>query len=251
VIDFGTNDVNIVGTATNRSLGLLTTSTTGSTAFALKLVNTSSNTLNYINLSFIGELWRQNSGARDMLFGYTLDNTANSFVLTAQSYSNSTPLPGLTFNFPTSITLNVVDGTQPSNQVSLATSNLALSSPWSPGAALWLIWSMNYYGNGGGNGYAIDNLNFSATEQPVTTPILGGVSYAPAGSGSASGLTLSFTNSPGASAQFSVWGTTNLALPFSQWQNLGHPSENPPGMYNFTDAAATNKPARFYQVTSP
>jgi hypothetical protein len=253
VIDFGTNDVNIVGTATNRALGLLTTSTTGSTAFALKLVNTSSNTLNYINLGFIGELWRQNSGSRDMLFGYTLDNTANSFVLTAQSYSNSTPVPGLAFNFPTNLTLTVVDGTQPSNQVSVATSNLALSSPWSPGAALWLIWSMNYYGNGAGNGYAIDNLNFSATEQPVTTPtLIGAVAGIGTGSGSGVGLTFDFTNTPGAGAQFSIWGTTNLASVFPVgWQNLGHPSENPPGTYNFTDTQATNKPARFYQVTSP
>jgi hypothetical protein len=128
-----------------------------------------------------------------------------------------------------------------------------LSSPWSPGAALWLIWSMDYYGNGGGNGYAIDNLNFSATEAPIMAPtLIGAVAGVGTGSGSGAGLTFGFTNTPGAGAQFSIWGTTNLALAFpTGWQNLGHPSENPPGTYNFTDTQATNKPARFYQVTSP
>src|ERR1019366_7311702 len=101
VIDFGPNDENggIVGT--NRALGLLSTSTTGSTSFGLKLVNRSTNTLIYINLSFLGELWRNNTGARTLSFGYALDDTASTFVLTAQSISNSTPVPSLAFSFPT------------------------------------------------------------------------------------------------------------------------------------------------------
>lgn len=251
VIDFGLNDVNgdIVGT--NRALGLLSTSTTGSTAFALKLVNNSANTLNYINVGFLGELWRNNTGSRTISFGYTLDNTANTFVLDTQSISNSTTtlVPGLNIIFPTALVTTIVDGTQPANQVSLTTNNLALSSPWQPGAALWLIWSMNYYGQGGGNGYAIDNLNFAASVAPITAPILGGVTYA--GGASGAGLTLSFADSPGAGGQFTVWGTTNLTLPFSAWQDLGHPAEVTSGSYQFTDAQATNKPVRFYKVTSP
>src|ERR1019366_805783 len=121
VIDFGLNDVNGGLVGTNRALGLQTTSTTGSTAFALKLVNNSASTLNYINLSFLGELWRNNSGARTISFGYTLDNTASSFVLTSQSISNSTLVPALTISFPTAIVTTIVDGTQPANQVNLAT----------------------------------------------------------------------------------------------------------------------------------
>ena len=249
VIDFGLNDVNggIVGT--NRALGLQTTSTTGSTAFALKLVNNSASTLNYINLSFLGELWRNNSGARTISFGYTLDNTASSFVLTSQSISNSTLVPALTISFPTAIVTTIVDGTQPANQVNLATNNLALSSPWQPGAALWLIWSMDFYGSGGGNGYAIDNLSFAASAAPITAPTLGVVAYS--GGAAGTGLKLGFADSPDASGQFTVWGTTNLTLPFSQWSNLGHPAEVSSGSYQFTDVQATNKPARFYKVTSP
>jgi hypothetical protein len=172
VIDFGPDDVNggIVGT--NRALGLLSTSTTGSTTFALKLINTSTNALNYINLSFIGELWHNGTGARVMSCGYALDNTSTNFVLSSESISNvnTTLVPGLAFSFPTAATVTTVDGTQPSNQVDLATNNLALSSPWQTNGALWLVWSINYYGSGSGNGYAIDNLSVSGTTVPTTVP---------------------------------------------------------------------------------
>ena len=69
VIGFGPNDVNGGVVGTNRALGLLSTGTTGSTAFALKL-SSIPNTLNYINLSFLGEFWRNNKAARTMSFGY-------------------------------------------------------------------------------------------------------------------------------------------------------------------------------------
>ena len=259
VIDFGLNDVNggIVGT--NRALGLLSTSSTGSSAFGLKLVNTSANTLNYINVSFVGEFWRNNKAARTMSFSYAIDPTANTFVLASQPIAtNTTPqlipntfdVPDLAFSWPTNNgSVLAMDGTQPSNQVSKVVSNLALATPWTPGAALWLIWSINYYGQGTGQGYAIDNLQVSASVTPITVPTLNVVSYA--GGAAGTGLKLAFTNSPGASGQFTVWGTTNLTLPFSQWSNLGHPAEVSSDNYQFTDAQATNKPARFYKVTTP
>ena len=259
VIDFGPLDSNggIVGT--NRALGLLSTSTTGSSAFGLKLVNNSTNTLNYINLSFLGELWRNNKAARTMSFSYAIDPTANGFVLLSEpTATNTTPqlipntfsVPSLAFSFPTNDgSILAVDGTQPANQVNMVTNNMALSTPWPPGAALWLIWSINYYGQGTGQGYAIDNLSVSASVAPITAPTLGGVTYS--GGASGAGLKLTFADSPGASGQFTVWGTTNLTLPFSKWQNLGHPAEVTSGNYQFTDVQATNKPARFYKVTSP
>jgi hypothetical protein len=173
VIDFGPNDVNggIIGT--NRALGLITTSSTGSTTFALKLVNTTTNTLNYLNLSFVGELWRNNVNPRTMSFGYVLDDTATNFVLDTQSISNGTQVPGLAFSFPTNAAgVLAMDGTQPANQINLATNNLALSSPWHTNGALWLIWSMNTSLNAGsGQGYAIDNLNVSGTVVPTTVPL--------------------------------------------------------------------------------
>ncbi|MBW8863401.1 MAG: immunoglobulin domain-containing protein, partial [Verrucomicrobia bacterium] len=175
VIDFGLLDVNggtggtIVGT--NRALGLITTSTTGSTTFALKLVNTTTNALNYIHLNFLGELWRNNKNPKTISFGYALDDTATNFVLDTQSISNCTQVPGLAFSFETNINVTVVDGTQPSNQVNLVTNSLPLSSAWHTNGALWLIWSMNTTLNAGsGQGYAIDNLQVSGTTVPTTVP---------------------------------------------------------------------------------
>jgi hypothetical protein len=91
----------------------------------------------------------------------------------------------------------------------------------------------------------------STNSSIVTYPIgrLGNTSYA--SSGANKGFTFSFTNGvTGASGSFTVWGTTNVALPFNQWDNLGHPTETPPGTYNFTDSNATNS-GGFYRVTSP
>jgi hypothetical protein len=63
------------------------------------------------------------------------------------------------------------------------------------------------------------------------------------------GLSFGFTNAPGTG--FTVWAATNLTLPFSQWVNLGHPTESPVGHYQFIDPQATNNSHRFYRVTQP
>jgi len=248
VIDFGPNDDDSI-TGTNRALGLLSTGTTGSTTFALKLINTSSNALNYVSLGFIGELWHNGTTARTMSFGYALDSTADTFALSAQSITNAGTVlvSNLCFSFPTAGTVTTVDGTQPANQQAISTNGLALASPWTPNSALWLIWSINYYGSGSGNGYAIDNLSFSASASAtvaISQPKLGGISYS-----SASGIGFSFTNAPGASSQFTVYATTNLASPVI-WTSLGHPVETPNGSYStyhFADLSATNA-QKFYQV---
>jgi hypothetical protein len=52
---------------------------------------------------------------------------------------------------------------------------------------------------------------------------------------------------------FTVFATTNLALPFNTWSNLGPVLETPvgSGVFQFTDTQATNYPRRFYRVSSP
>ena len=50
---------------------------------------------------------------------------------------------------------------------------------------------------------------------------------------------------------FTVHATTNLALPFNTWSNLGPAMESPAGTYTFTDPQATNNVMRFYRVSSP
>lgn len=245
IIDFGPNDNSDIGlVGTNRALGLLSTGTTGSTTFGLKMVNESSVALNYLDVGFIGELWHNGTGTRVMSFGYT--NAAGDFALDAGSISNATLVTNLAFSFPIAKTVTTVDGTQPVNQTNLSSANIPLVTPWQPGNALWLIWSINYYGAGSGNGYAIDNLKVLATANPlvaVSQPDVGGISYS-----STAGVSLSFTNTAGAASQFTVWGTTNIALPLSQWQNLGSPTESPAGTYKFTAAPTPGQPRQFYLI---
>jgi len=258
VIDFGLNDETGGVLGTNRALGLISTGSTGPTSFALKLVNSSTNTLNAINVSFLGELWRNNLGARTLSFGYTVDSS-NSFVLTSQSISNSTLVPSLAFSFPTAAIVTTVDGTQPSNQVSLAANNLALTSAWTPGSALWLIWSINYYGQGGGQGYAIDNFRFSATNEVIAVGPTLPISITPgslklvavSGSPGSSAVQFSFTNAPGLS--FSVRGTNNVTAPTTNWPVIGHAVESPAGsgQYEFVDGTPATNSTEFYILSQP
>jgi hypothetical protein len=263
VIDFGLNDVNGGVVGTNRALGLLSTSTTGSTATGLKLINTSGKTLNYINLSFLGELWRNNKAARTMSFSYAIDPTANSFVFQSEpEATNTTPqaipgtisVPSLGFSFPTNNgSILAMDGNQSSNQVSMVASNLALTTPWQPGAALWLIWSINYYGQGTGQGYAIDNLRFSASAFPSTLvqPItINSSSFAITGSGASAAARFSFTNGPGLT--FSIHATNNIAAPKSTWPVIGTITDGgTPGLYRFVDPNAATNSSFFYLLSFP
>jgi hypothetical protein len=64
-------------------------------------------------------------------------------------------------------------------------------------------------------------------------------------------FTFGFTNYTDTS--YSVLSTTNLALPLSQWWNLGAALETPvgSGQFQFTDAQATSNTTRFYRVRTP
>jgi len=267
VIDFGPNDVNGGILGTNRSLGLLSTSSTGSTAFGLKLVNNTGKTLNYVNLSYLGELWRNNKAHRTMSFSYAVDPTASSFVLQSEpegdtnGYPQLIPdtiqVPSMAFSFPTNNgSILAFDGTQPSNQVSLVVSNLALATPWQPNGALWLIWSINYYGQGTGQGYAIDKVKFSASVAPSTlvTPLTingyNGHTVAISGSGASATATINFTNAPGLT--FSIHSTNNLAVPMSTWPVIGTVTDSgTPGVYQFIDPNTATNSESYYFISIP
>ena len=55
-----------------------------------------------------------------------------------------------------------------------------------------------------------------------------------------------FTNIAGLPA--TLYATTNLSLPLSQWQTLGAPQSLGDGMYRFTDTGITNHIQRFYRL---
>ncbi len=93
-------------------------------------------------------------------------------------------------------------------------------------------------------GKVIINSNAPVVIVATTPPVLTNVVVL--GNGS---FRFNFTSTPGAS--LTVWGSTNVALPFAQWIYLGAPVESPAGTFTFTDAQAVNNAQRFYRVTSP
>jgi hypothetical protein len=63
------------------------------------------------------------------------------------------------------------------------------------------------------------------------------------------GFQFSFTNV--ASASFTVYGTTNITMPLSNWTSLGPVTEIAPGKYEFINPASASNAARYYRVRSP
>jgi hypothetical protein len=87
---------------------------------------------------------------------------------------------------------------------------------------------------------ALATINIAPPGVPQLTGITGN-----AGSPGNEVFTLNFSGS--SNATYSVWASTNLSL----WDWIGTAIETPPGLYQFTDPAASNLPARFYRVSAP
>src|SRR5439155_26336311 len=62
-------------------------------------------------------------------------------------------------------------------------------------------------------------------------------------------LSILFTNTIGLS--FTVLGTPDPSLAFSNWAALGSASEVSPGSFQFADVTALSRAQRFYRVRSP
>jgi PQQ enzyme repeat len=77
---------------------------------------------------------------------------------------------------------------------------------------------------------------------PVPPIVLGDWTVFPNGA-----FQFGFTNTPGLA--FTVYGATNLALPFTNWTQLGAATEISPGQFQFTDESNASQ-ERFYRVTS-
>jgi hypothetical protein len=81
---------------------------------------------------------------------------------------------------------------------------------------------------------------------PASITAINLTSAAKLGNGS---FQFSFTNTPGAT--FTVWGSTNVALPLINWTKLGYLTNVSAGQYQFTDTNAPANARRFYRVSSP
>ena len=146
----------------NRALGLESANGSGITTFALKLVNDTGSSISAINLSFVGELWRQ-ATAKTVNFGYVVANTSASLPT-----SGSTSLGSISF---TGGSAGPVDGTLGVNQTNINLTAASISN-WGDNQALWLTWQ-TATAAGSSQGIAIDNLSFSAVPEPSTLALVG------------------------------------------------------------------------------
>jgi hypothetical protein len=221
--------------SSNRALGLLATSTTGYTVFGVRLINGTSQTLNFMNLQFTGEVWRQSNLPKVLSFYYLMD-----FTGTAAFSTNATAfLPALNVSLPV-VPADVggapVDGTAPGNQAILCVTNQPIAA-WPPGAALWLAWEMADP-TGKAQGLAIDNLSFSASVFPAgfLAPSLS------TGTASGTNVLLSCASINGLTYQIE----SNNNLNTTNWNLLGSPVAGTGNPLTFS-INATNS-SRFFRV---
>ena len=218
----------------NRALGLLATSSTGPVAFGLRFVNLTTNVLSYINLNFTGEVWRQADLPKKLQFYYWIDPGASA----AFPPSGTALIPALDVSFPTVSTAlggAAVDGALPENQINLSVIGQAITN-WPPGAALWLVWQMADL-TGKSQGLAIDDLSFSASDQPTRVPVPVGLQTV------AANLVLSW---PGVAGQVYQLEYKDNLTP-GTWTPLG-PSLNGMGLPLTVTNALANSVQRYYRL---
>ena len=262
IIDLGQNyvvpNVSLTG-ITNRALGMIATTRTGYTSFGLGIVNKTTNALNYVNVSFIGELWRNNPAQQVVGFSYAVDAAGTNSPFNPGSPDQSIPgawtptqVHALDIAFVTNAVTSINDGTQSTNQVSVSTNLMAVTG-WTPGTTLWLVWE-SQNPQGGSQAVAIDNLTFSASAAiapVVSTPFNITPGSVHLTGGGASAATFTFTNTPGLT--FSILATNKVNAPRATWPVVGPATESPAnsGSYQFTDPNPATNTARFYLLRQP
>lgn len=169
VVSFGP----LTGTTSDRSLGLIATSTTGATYFGLAIINNTGAPISLMSTSFTWEFWKQGAtNQKTVNFGYTVDNSnALNLISAAGSAVNLSNSPTETIG----TSAGAVDGTNPANQAAYNSGATTLNTALQPGKTLWLTWQMTNAGSSG-QGFGVDNFTFQSVPEPstVVAMIVGG-----------------------------------------------------------------------------
>ena len=102
----------------------------------------------------------------------------------------------------------------------------------------------NYFATNRTGHITVLGQSIAVTQPAIVKPVLSGCKIMGDGS-----LQFCFTNNQGAS--FTVWASTNMLLPFTNWTALGALTNDGSGQYQFNDLSMTNGGQRFYRVSSP
>jgi hypothetical protein len=225
--------------SSDRALGMLATSSTGSTAIGAKFINNTGIALNFITLQVTGEIWRQSNLPKTLQCYYWIDPTATEPMPSqATGY-----LPGLNVSFPTvsgDVGGAAVDGTAAANETYLAVTNQAITN-WPSGAALWLVWQM-VDSTGKSQGLAIDNLSFSATAATIAPT--NALSLSLQGT-SANPFVITW---PATASGYQLYSATNLAPPVT-WIPVTTPAVQSNGTFYLT-ILPTNA-GQFFRLAAP
>ncbi len=148
--------------AADRSLGSVSSGTTGTIYYAVRFVNNSGSTITSIPLSYTGRQWRNGGNETPQILKFEYRINASS-ITDAGAW---TAVPALDFTSPVATaSASALDGNLPANKTDLAaTISLALQN----GEEIWFRWTdINDAGND--HGLSIDDfvLNGSAVSMPV------------------------------------------------------------------------------------
>jgi len=169
------------GTASNsdRALGAITSGTTPTVIFGVRLVNNTTKTIKSLTLTFRGEQWRQTANAQTLVFESQVG---------ASSLTTGTWVANTSFNFlsPKTGTAGPLDGNAVGNFLNISG---ALSVTVNPGQEVWLRWTKT---GSTSPGIAIDDINITPEGAPSQDNT---ISFPTVNSSS---LNISWTNGDGA-----------------------------------------------------
>jgi len=181
-MSFGTN------AATDRALGDVGANTLAANSdnmyYALRLTNSTTDTLTDFTVSFNGEQWRQGASTTSdpISFAYSTNATSSTFFDNTGANATYTAVPSLTFNAPQSAAFTggqALDGNAAANRQALSASVSGIN--WAPGTDLWLRWA-SIQDPLTDHGMGIDDVNFSATASGGVVPEPTSLVLLPAGS---------------------------------------------------------------------
>ena len=151
----GTNSV------TDRALGSVASSGTGTVFQAARLTNNTGLTIASLDISYVGEQWRNggNAAAHTLTFQYQV---ANAGIITGANAPTTgwTTVPELSFTSPvTGATAATLDGNAPANRV-VKSGTLAVTV--ADGQEIWVRWQ-DPDDTGSDHGLAVDDFSVTAT----------------------------------------------------------------------------------------
>ena len=169
--------------SSDRALGAVTSGTTATVQFGIRLVNNTGGTLSGLTISYRGEQWRQNTGAQTLVF-------ESQVAATSLTTGTWTPTTALNFTGSKTGTAGALDGNATGNFTAISAN---LTATVSNGQEIWLRWTKTLSSS---SGLSIDDLSITgiaaiSSDANLSNLVLSAGAITPSFSAS----TLSYTSS--------------------------------------------------------